>query len=82
MTARVAGIAAAVREISTRAARIEGAVTGAASVAEVATALAEEVSASSEQTSASAQEMASSAAEPAATAERLDALVGRFKIAV
>jgi methyl-accepting chemotaxis protein len=80
--ARIAEIAAAVDEIAAGSARAERDVAEVAAVAEQSSASAEQVSASTQQTSASTQEIAASAADLARTAEELNALVGRFKVAV
>jgi methyl-accepting chemotaxis protein len=82
MNARVGQIAAAVQQITAEASRAENDINEVAAVAEQSSASAEQVSASTQQTSASTQEIASSASELAQTAEQLDAVVGRFKLAV
>ena len=80
VSARIADIAGAAEQISAGTDRIRSDVGEVAAVAEQSSASAEEVSASTEQTSASAQEIAASAQALAKTAERLDTLVGAFRL--
>ncbi|HWK29773.1 MAG TPA: methyl-accepting chemotaxis protein [Solirubrobacter sp.] len=82
VTGRVGEIATAVHQISAEATRAERDIGEVALVAEQSSASAQQVSASTEQTSASTQEIAAGAQQLAGTAERLDALVGRFTLAV
>jgi methyl-accepting chemotaxis protein len=80
MSSRVQEIAAASQQISADSERMQEEIAEVASVAEESSASAEQVSASTQETSASTQEIASSAAELATTAERLESLVGHFRI--
>ncbi|MBE2315347.1 methyl-accepting chemotaxis protein [Solirubrobacter sp. CPCC 204708] len=81
MSERVAEIAAASEQISSDSERMQDEIAEVASVAEESSASAEQVSASTQETSASTQEIASSASELARTAERLEELVGHFRVA-
>jgi methyl-accepting chemotaxis protein len=81
MSERVAEIAAASQQISADSERMQDEIAEVASVAEESSASAEQVSASTQETSASTQEIASSASELAVTAERLNELVGHFRLA-
>ena len=81
MSERVAEIAAASQQITADSERMQDEIAEVASVAEESSASAEQVSASTQETSASTQEIASSASELAVTAERLNELVGHFRLA-
>jgi methyl-accepting chemotaxis protein len=81
MDERVAGIAAAVREIADATARMQADMETVGAVAEESSATSEQVSASTQQTSASTQEIVATAQELAQTAQELEALVGRFSLA-
>jgi methyl-accepting chemotaxis protein len=73
-------IGASVEDMRGRIAQIVEATNEVAAVAEQSSASTEEVSATTEQTSASAQEIAASAQELASTADRLQQLVGQFRV--
>jgi methyl-accepting chemotaxis protein len=81
MSDRVGEIAATSQQITADSERMQEEIAEVASVAEQSSASAEQVSASTQETSASAQEIASNASELAHTAERLEALVGHFRLA-
>ncbi len=70
-----------VEEVATRINAIVNSTAEVAAVAEQSSASTEQVSASTEETSASAEEIAASAQDLANTAERLQTLVGQFKLA-
>jgi methyl-accepting chemotaxis protein len=81
MGARVAEIASSSEQITADTERMQEEIAEIASVAEESSASAEQVSASTEQTSASTQEIASSASELAHTSQRLEQLIGHFRLA-
>jgi methyl-accepting chemotaxis protein len=80
MGARVEGIAAAMVQITERAATVERDMVEITGVAEDASASTQQVSAAAETTSASAQQIAASAQALAATAGELSELVGAFTL--
>ncbi len=80
MTAQIDQIAEAANHIAANATSMQTAVGEVAAVAEQSSASTEQVSASTEETSASAEQIAASAHELAGNAEKLNELVGHFKM--